>query len=101
MQYEHMCTACKKEFELEYKISDPVPTICPLCNVEGQVKRLISWSSGRVELSGHELKEHFKNEQRKAREEVKHSESLRANIMGESAFNQYKLNQDKRSREKF
>lgn len=93
--YEHQCTACNQEFELEYKMSDPVPTTCPLCNTEGQVKRLISWSAGKVELSGQELKAHLTSEAKKAKIEARKNENLVANVVGENNYHQYKLAQDK------
>jgi len=94
--YEHICTACQHEFELEYKMTDPVPTKCPSCNVDGNVKRQISGCSGKVELYGHELTQHLRAEGKKLAKEARRNEYLFANIAGETKYHQTELARNKR-----
>jgi putative FmdB family regulatory protein len=79
--YEHKCSACEHEWEDIYSMRDPVPTVCPNCKVEGQVKRLISVpGKGNVELTGRDLTTKLWNEgkdlARKARTDYKLAENL-------------------------
>lgn len=90
--YEHICNAegCSKEFELEYGMTEPVPTVCPLCGVDGQVVRLISGGSHRrgvVELTGHDLKSHLKAEGQKLKAEAMRNENVLADIVGHEKLN--------------
>lgn len=41
--YEYQCTACKREFEYEHRMSDPSRTVCEACG--GALERLISRTS--------------------------------------------------------
>lgn len=85
--YDHLCGNCKQEFELEYSVHASVPTICPLCNHDGQVKRLITYATpGKVELTGHDLKSHLKAEGKKLKAEAMRNENTLANLVGESKF---------------
>lgn len=82
-QYDHSCGECNKQFELEYSVHAPVPTICPLCQHDGKVTRLISYATpGKVELTGHELKSHLKEEGRKLKSEALRNENVLANLIG-------------------
>ena len=85
--YEHQCTKCEHIWEDLFKISDPVPEQCPECKTTGNIKRLISWCSGTVELSGHELKQHLKNEGKKLARKAQRDENLLANVVGETKYN--------------
>lgn len=61
--YEHLCHACQQEFEDLYSMKDPIPTLCPLCGIEGKIQRLISLTApGKVELTGMELKSKLQSE---------------------------------------
>jgi putative FmdB family regulatory protein len=83
MEYEHLCNACNTEFELEYSMHAPVPTLCPLCGVDGQVKRLISCKNkGRVELTGREYQESIKQGAGDLVKEARRDERLLANLVG-------------------
>ncbi len=85
--YEHKCEACNQEFELEYKMVDPVPTVCPLCGTDGKVKRLISnLCSGRVLLTGQDLKDKVKQDTVALKNEIARNENVRANYMGETQY---------------
>lgn len=84
--YEHKCEACKHEWEDLYKISDPVPDECPNCHEKGQVKRLISWSSGRVELTGMEGVQKAKEDGKKMAKEMGRDEKKLANFIGEDKY---------------
>ena len=96
--YAHLCNNCNKEFELEYSIKANPPDTCPLCNFKGKVKRLISGTNGRVELYGHELKQHLKEEGQKFKRDVHNSESLYANVLGEDKYEQVQKRIDKQKR---
>lgn len=41
--YEYQCSACKREFEYEHRMSDPSKTVCEACG--GALERLISRTS--------------------------------------------------------
>ncbi len=52
--YEFMCEGCEHEWEdLISSWKSPLPEKCPECGKK-KVKKLISWCSGTVELSGKE-----------------------------------------------
>ncbi len=85
--YEHECMACNQEFEQSYSIKANPPTLCPLCGVEGQVKRLISSDiTGKVLLSGTDLTSQMKKDRNKMRQKIKTDENAKANIVGESKY---------------
>lgn len=50
--YEYECRTCEASFEVMQEVSDPHP-ICPECASE-DVRRLISLSSGKVEVDARE-----------------------------------------------
>lgn len=95
--YEHLCGACNKEFEDVYSINSDPPEICPLCNVSGQVKRLISGGSGRgiVELTGNDLAAHLRSEGKKLAASAGRDEKLLANLVGEDRYHQNQTNRSK------
>lgn len=39
--YDFICKKCSYEFEEIMKISDPLPTVCPKCQVDGGVQKKI------------------------------------------------------------
>ncbi len=81
--YCHICNACHKEFEDTYSIHAPVPTKCPNCNTEGQVKRLISSNvSTNVELSGRELVNKLWKEGKELARQARKDETLAHNLYG-------------------
>lgn len=85
--YEHICDFCQYEWEDIYHHSDPVPTVCPECEEEGHVRRLISLpSQGKVELTGHELKAKLKEDGRKLKADAMKSETAYANLVGEDNY---------------
>ncbi len=94
--YEHLCEACNEEFEDDYSIVKDPPTTCPLCKVEGKVKRLISGGSGRgiVTLGHQEFKEKAVTDANNLRREIRSNENIRANIIGEDTYHQSELNKD-------
>ena len=81
--YTHICEKCLQEFEDTYSIHAPIPTVCPLCQTEGQVKRLIS-SQGivRVQLEGRELVESLWKEGKDMAKRAKKDDNLAANLYG-------------------
>jgi putative FmdB family regulatory protein len=46
--YEYQCSACGEAFEKFQSMSEAALTDCPLCQAEGQVKRLISGGAGLI-----------------------------------------------------
>ena len=66
-----------------------------MCNHKGKVKRLISICSGKVELSGFELKKHLKEEGRKLKEDMYRSEKTYSNMLGEDRYEQIQKHIDK------
>lgn len=50
--YEYECKFCSYRFQLLQKMSDPPPSVCPNCNREGGVKKLISQTSFELKGSG-------------------------------------------------
>lgn len=85
--FSHLCHACKEEFDDLYSSHAPVPTLCPLCGVDGQVQRVIpSVVHGRVPLTGSDLKRQVMKESKEIKSKVAKDENLRANIMGESKY---------------
>lgn len=89
-EYLHECKACKKEFEDTYSIHKDPPTLCPLCGMDGQVKRLISDATfGKVLLSGTDLTSQIKKERSKLRNKIKNDENTKANVIGEDKYQQH------------
>ena len=95
--YEHLCKACGHEWEDFYSIVKDPPTVCPECEVEGEVKRLVSGGSGRgiVVLTGHDLNAHCKSEGKKLAHEAMKNENLRANLIGEERYHNQLLETSK------
>lgn len=94
--YEHECLACHEEFEDLYSAQSPIPTLCPNCGVDGQIKRLIpSIVYGRVPLTGGDLKRQIQKESAQIKNKVKNDENLRANIIGETVYEQHVSAQQK------
>ena len=84
--YEHKCEACGHEWEETYKMADPVPDTCPSCKEQGKVKRLISWSSGRVELTGNEQIQKLRSEGKQMAKDMGKDEKKLANFIGEDKY---------------
>lgn len=99
MTYEHLCNACKHEWEAEYSIKADPPTNCPVCNAEA-VQRLISGGSGKgtVELTGNELVEKIKADAQALKREASQKESVYANLLGEARYNSLQQRIDKQKR---
>lgn len=94
--YDHICTECHHEWTEFYSIHDAIPGACPECKVEGKVKRLISGlPMVKVTLGRLEMKESIANDTKKIREEMKTNEKLRANVMGETAYQKQVVSDDK------
>lgn len=84
--YEHLCESCNYEWEDLYSMSDPVPEECPECKIKGKVKRLISWCSGVVELTGKEAVHKAWADGKKMAQEMKRNENKAANFVGEDNY---------------
>src|SRR5271165_3036739 len=100
--YEFRCNAveCNYEWEIEQSIKDPDPEECPQCKAKGNITHLISSCGGRVELTGHELAAKTKEDARKFQKEVYSSETVYANMIGESKYQkiQTQMDSDKKNR---
>lgn len=88
--YDHFCKNCNEIFEDFYSAVTPPPTICQLCGVDGYVQRQIpAVVYGRVPLTGGDLKRQIQKESAQIKNKVKSDENLRANIIGETAYEQH------------
>ena len=89
-EYLHLCNACEKEFEDTYSITKDPPTVCPLCGIDGKVKRLISdATAGKVSLSGTDLTSQIKKERNDLRQKIRTNENAKANLVGEDKYQQH------------
>ena len=98
--YEHICTdnSCKFEWESTYSIKIDPPKNCPKCGKE-TAKRLISLNGkGVVELVGHELAAKVKEDTIKLKQDLKKSDKLYSNLIGESKYNELQTKLDRRKR---
>ena len=94
--YLHVCESCNHEWEDNYSIHSDIPAVCPNCNVEGKVKRLIASNTpGKVELSNQELKQKVIADAQKYKQDYLKDENVRANFHGENKYNQIKTREDK------
>ena len=50
--YEYRCSKCGKEMEIMHKVSDPSPTVCPECQAQGTLERLVSRSAFHLKGGG-------------------------------------------------
>ena len=101
--YEYKCEACEAEWEDICSFKDPIPSVCPECEVEGQVRKMISLPAlGKVELYGHDLKAKLKEDGRKLKSEALRNENTLANLIGEETFhrNETALEKVKKERPK-
>ena len=83
--YDYGCKDCSHVFEAFHKIADPGPSECPECGSEN-VRKLLSAVSGKVELTGHELKAQIKKDAQKLKHEAATNEKVRANLVGEDKY---------------
>lgn len=82
-----MCKNCDKEFELEYRITENPPTLCPLCGFDGKVERLIQLTApGRCPLTGHDLKQQLISEGRSMARSK--DENFHASVAGEDVHHE-------------
>ena len=94
--YEHLCKACDYEWDDVYSMVVDPPTICPSCEEDGQVKRLISGGSGRgiVILKGGDLRAKLMGDAQQARMRARTDEKFRASIIGDEKYHQQQLGKD-------
>ena len=86
--YEHKCEACEHVWEDYFSsYKSPVPEECPECKVKDKVIRLVSWCSGKVDLSGRELIQSLRAQGKKLNQQAKSNENLAANLIGETKYN--------------
>jgi putative FmdB family regulatory protein len=80
--YDHICGNCQHEWEDTYSIHAEVPDTCPNCQVKGQVKRLISLPSVKVELTGRDLVNKLRAEGKELARRARKDDSLAADLYG-------------------
>lgn len=80
--YLHICDECKKEFEDIYSINALMPNVCPNCNCEGKIRRLLYAPSTKVELYGRELVTKLRADGKALAKEARTNETLAANLYG-------------------
>lgn len=84
--FEFECEECNFGWEDICTLSE-LPTVCPECQTENRVKKLISLPApGKVELSGRELKDKLKIDTQKLKADAGKNENLLANLVGESKY---------------
>lgn len=94
--YDHFCKNCNEIFEEFYSAKKDPPTICSLCGVDGYVQRQIpDVVHGRVPLTGGELKKQITKERNQMHDKVNKNENLKANIIGEAAYEKHLTAQEK------
>jgi len=98
--YEFACqnTECKNEWEDFRSIVAPLPE-CPKCNSK-EVIHLVSGGSGkgRVELSGRDLVDKAKADQKDFKRQVYSDEKTYANVLGEGKYQQLQTQLDRGKR---
>lgn len=81
--YDHLCKSCNHEWSDFYSIHAAAPTVCPSCNVDGQVMRLISKPGNvKVELQGRELIQQLWKEGKDLAKKARTNENIAADIYG-------------------
>jgi hypothetical protein len=96
--YPLLCKICNVEFEDFFSAHAPVPTLCtnPECQADGYIQRLIpDVVHGRVPLTGSDLKKSITKERNQMRDKINKDENLKANIVGESAYENHVVAQQK------
>lgn len=84
--YLHECLKCTDEFEDFYSTTAQIPP-CPKCG--GEAKRLICGTTkGKVELTGADWAAKVKGDTQQLKRDMRTNENLRANLVGESRYNQ-------------
>jgi len=73
--YEYQCEFCSHKFQLLQKMSDPAPTVCPNCNKEGGIKKLISQTSFELKGSGWYVTDYKNSSSSPARSKKENSNS--------------------------
>lgn len=93
--YEHVCDNCEEEFEDIYSMKDDPPTLCPICGVDGWVRRIISIPAvGIVELTGGDLKNKLIEDGRKMKRHAQSNEKALANLVGEDKYQANEVGND-------
>ena len=95
--YEHKCNNCEHKWDDFYSIVADPPTLCPSCNVDWQVKRLIYGGSGKgvVVLGHHELIAKCKSDGQQLKRDAASNENLLANLVGEDRYHSNELLKNK------
>jgi putative FmdB family regulatory protein len=85
--FDFQCKTCSCTWEDILFTGDPLPIICPNCNTEREIVKLVSCPSmGKVILTGQELKQKIQSDAAKIRKEAATNENFAANLTGESKY---------------
>lgn len=96
--YQHLCESCQHEFEEIYSMTADPPKTCPKCGKD-TVKRLISLSGkGVVELYGQDLVDKVKGDAQKLKQEMRKSEKVYSNLLGDDKYNNLQKRIDRQKR---
>ncbi len=99
--YDHECqnVECKHEWEDIYSIVKDPPKVCPKCNQE-TARRVISGNSSRgvVELTGQDLIDKTKQDITKLKSDMKKSDKVYANMLGEEKYHNLQTQMDRRKK---
>jgi len=100
--YLHICedVECNNEWEDFYSISQDPPKACPKCKKDTAKRVICGSSKGVVELSGHELVAKTKEDIAKLKKDMRKSEKVYSNLLGEDKYQSMQQRIDKQKRER-
>lgn len=88
--FEHECLDCELQWEDWYQPSE-LPPDCPDCKSKN-VKKLISLcANGRVELTGHELRQKLRSDANKIKQKAMTDQNTLADIVGHDNLHKNEL----------
>lgn len=93
--FEFKCETCLHEWEDLYRNSEERPEKCPECDSEGPFEKLLSVCVGKVELSGHELKQKLISDGKKIAHKARKNEKVLADIVGDNKLHNNLLKEGK------
>lgn len=96
--YEHICRnkECNNEWEDNYSITKDPPKVCPLCNQETAERVISLGGKGIVELAGQDLVDKTKEEIKQLKRDMKKSDKVYANMLGEEKYHNLQTQMDRR-----
>jgi len=98
--YDHKCTneECNYEWEDSYSLKVDPPKICPKCNKDTAQRLITCMSKGKVELYGQDLISKIKGDAQQLKKDMKKSEKIYSNMLGEDKYENLQRQIDKNKR---